>query len=145
MESRSEQKKRQRLPRFTDRLPLGDQGLAVSPFCLGMVREAVTVCAAFDAGINFFFLSTDLHWPLYENARRGLRQLLRQFRIGARFGVESRNGYGQRLDTTLADDDAGFGARRAGKYGKEKNQNKKKIFFHYNIFLGSKLTVMTFH
>jgi hypothetical protein len=76
MGSRSEQKKRQRLPHFADRLPLGDQGLAVSPFCLGMVREAETVCAAFEAGINFFFLSADLHWPLYENARRGLRQLL---------------------------------------------------------------------
>lgn len=31
---------------------------------------------AFDAGINFFFLTADMHWPLYENARRGLAKLL---------------------------------------------------------------------
>ena len=64
------------LPRFTDRLVLGDQGLRVSPFCLGMVRSADAVCAAFDAGINFFFLSADMHWPLYEASRRGLERLL---------------------------------------------------------------------
>src|SRR5262245_29258591 len=64
------------LPKFTDRLALGDQGLRVSPFCLGMVRSADAIGAAFDVGINFFFLSADMHWPLYEPSRRGLEQLL---------------------------------------------------------------------
>jgi hypothetical protein len=64
------------LPRFSDRLALGEGGLAVSPFCLGMVRQPATVSAAFDGGINFFFLSADMHWPLYEPARRGLKDLL---------------------------------------------------------------------
>lgn len=32
--------------------------------------------AAFDAGINFFFVTTDMHWPLYEGLRAGLRDLL---------------------------------------------------------------------
>ena len=61
---------------MTDRLVLGETGLRVSPFCLGMVRSDETACAAFDAGINFFFLSADLHWPAYELARRGLAKLL---------------------------------------------------------------------
>ena len=61
---------------MTDRLVLGETGLRVSPFCLGMVRSDETACAAFDAGINFFFLSADLHWPGYELARRGLAKLL---------------------------------------------------------------------
>jgi predicted aldo/keto reductase-like oxidoreductase len=67
---------RKRLPRFTDRLVLGDQGLRVSPYCLGWVDSAETVGAAFDAGINFFFITTDLHWPGYEATRRGVRELL---------------------------------------------------------------------
>jgi hypothetical protein len=67
---------RTRLPRFTDRLALGREGLAVSPFCPGIVRMPETIGAAFDAGINFFFLTADMHWPLYGNTRRGLRQLL---------------------------------------------------------------------
>jgi hypothetical protein len=61
---------------LTDRLALGDTGLRASPFCLGMVSSDDTACAAFDAGINFFFLSADLHWPAYELARRGLEKLL---------------------------------------------------------------------
>jgi aryl-alcohol dehydrogenase-like predicted oxidoreductase len=65
-----------RLPCFTDRLVVGQRGLEVSPFCLGMVRDPAAVSAAFDAGINAFFLSADMHWPLYEPARRGLRDLL---------------------------------------------------------------------
>src|SRR4029434_7055409 len=64
------------LPRLTDRLAIGETGLQVSPFCLGMVRSEDTASAAFDAGINFFFLSSDLHWPFYEKARRGLEKLL---------------------------------------------------------------------
>ena len=60
---------RAHLPRFTDRLALGGQGLAVSPFCVGMVALPETIGAAFDAGINFFFVSADMHWPLYEATR----------------------------------------------------------------------------
>jgi hypothetical protein len=64
------------LPRLIDRLSLGTGGLRVSPFCLGMVGESAVVSAAFDAGVNFFFVSADMHWPLYENTRRGLADLL---------------------------------------------------------------------
>src|SRR3954451_19121946 len=67
---------RRSLPRLQDRLALGDHGLLVSPFCLGMVGSPETVCAAFDAGINFFFVTADMHWPLYDQARRGLTDLL---------------------------------------------------------------------
>jgi hypothetical protein len=66
---------RKSLPRFTERHALGVGGLEVSPFCLGAVSSAETVCAAFDAGINFFFVSADLHWPAYEATRRGLEML----------------------------------------------------------------------
>jgi len=72
--------RRASLPRPTDRLPLGRSGLTVSPFCLGQVRDPATVFAAFDAGINFFFVTADMHWPLYEPLRRGLIQLLRRGR-----------------------------------------------------------------
>jgi aryl-alcohol dehydrogenase-like predicted oxidoreductase len=65
-----------RLPRFTDRLSIGGPDLRVSPFCLGMVRAPGTVAAAFEAGINFFFLTADMHWPLYEASRRGLAALI---------------------------------------------------------------------
>jgi hypothetical protein len=67
---------RQGLPRADDRLPLGGSGLRVSPICLGITPSPDTVLAAYDAGINFFFLTADLHWPLYEGLRRGLEQLL---------------------------------------------------------------------
>jgi hypothetical protein len=50
--------------------------LEVSPVCLGIVGRPEIVPAAFDAGINFFFLTADLHWPLYEGLRRGLQLLL---------------------------------------------------------------------
>jgi hypothetical protein len=64
------------LPEITDRLPLGDGGLMVSPICLGIVTNPSVVSAAYEAGINFFFVSADMHWPLYEQTRRGLQQLL---------------------------------------------------------------------
>lgn len=66
------------LPRFEDRMALGASGLMVSPFCIGCVEDPQTVLAAYDAGINFFLLTADMHWPLYESTRRGLRQLLRR-------------------------------------------------------------------
>jgi hypothetical protein len=43
-----------------------------------MVRSPAAVSAAFDAGINFFFISADMHWPLYEPLRQGLKDLLRR-------------------------------------------------------------------
>lgn len=65
-----------RLPRLADRLPLGRTGLEASPFCLGMVDAPGLVLAAFEAGINFFFVTCDLHWPRYRPLREGLSQLL---------------------------------------------------------------------
>jgi hypothetical protein len=67
---------RTRLPKPSDRLPLGTSGLMVSPICLGHT-SAETVIAAFDAGINFFFVSADAHWPFYAGVRTGLEKLLR--------------------------------------------------------------------
>lgn len=64
------------LPRANDRLQLGASGHQVSPLCLGIVGDPDVVSAAYDAGVNFFFLTGDLHWPLYENLRAGLRDLL---------------------------------------------------------------------
>lgn len=66
--------RRTTLPQATDRLALGD--LRVSPFCIGMVGDPDTIDRSFDCGINFFFLSADLHWPRYEAARAGLARLL---------------------------------------------------------------------
>jgi hypothetical protein len=63
------------LPRFTDRVRLGASGVEVSPYCIGITRDADTVAAAFDAGINFFFVSGDLHWPQYEPLRTGIARL----------------------------------------------------------------------
>ncbi|HVP62337.1 MAG TPA: hypothetical protein VMT11_17395 [Myxococcaceae bacterium] len=78
---------RKSLPLPGDRLLLGPAGLQVSPFCLGLVRDPRTVLDAFDAGINFFFLSLDLHWPLYEGTRRGLAALLARNSIRDRIVV----------------------------------------------------------
>src|SRR5262249_31346387 len=72
------------LPQFRDRLVLGNQGLRVSPDCLGIVRSPETVEAAFDAGVNFFFVTADMHWPLYEATRQGLRALLARGRFVGR-------------------------------------------------------------
>ena len=68
---------RETLPKLTDRIPLGD-GLEVSPVCLGMVSKPELVSAAFEAGINFFFVTADMHWPMYEPLRRGLKALLKK-------------------------------------------------------------------
>jgi hypothetical protein len=69
---------RKNLPHFEDRLVLGDHGLRVSPFCIGHVGSPDTIEAAFEAGINFFFISADLHWPWYEGTRQGVRRLLKR-------------------------------------------------------------------
>lgn len=63
------------LPRLTERRQIGNLG-TVSPCCLGLVARREAVPAAFDAGVNFFFLTADYHWPLYEELRLGLRDLL---------------------------------------------------------------------
>lgn len=65
------------LPRLTDRHSLGS-GLLVSPVCLGVVPSPKVVLEAFDAGINFFFVTADMHWPLYEPLRQGLAQLVKR-------------------------------------------------------------------
>lgn len=67
---------RARLPQLGHRYALGHTDLRVSPFCLGMVGDPRVIPAAFDAGINFFFVSSDMHWPYYEGIRRGLAMLL---------------------------------------------------------------------
>lgn len=64
------------LPKFRDRRRLDPSGLVVSPFCLGMVADPKIIPAAFDAGVNFFFLSVDKSWHYFEKARRGLAMLL---------------------------------------------------------------------
>jgi hypothetical protein len=58
----------------SERVPVG--GLEASRLCLGMAGRADVVHAAFDAGVNFFFVTADMHWPLYEPLRRGLAALL---------------------------------------------------------------------
>jgi hypothetical protein len=63
------------LPTFDERYALGKRGLEISPFCVGAVGSEDTPSACFDQGINFFFISADLHWPLYETTRRGLERL----------------------------------------------------------------------
>lgn len=68
--------KKSSLPRFTDRLPLGSS-LHVSPICLG-ASDVSVVEEAFARGINFFFLSVDLHWHIYEGLRVGIRRLLQK-------------------------------------------------------------------
>jgi hypothetical protein len=63
------------LPKPTDRLPLGRSGLRVSPLCLGITGSPETVIEAYEQGINFFFVTADLHWPLYDAVRKGLGKL----------------------------------------------------------------------
>src|SRR5712671_7365 len=67
---------RKTLPQATDRIPLGNTGLRVSPVCMGMTGSPETVIAAYEAGVNFFFVTGDLHWPLYDGVRKGLAKLL---------------------------------------------------------------------
>jgi hypothetical protein len=69
-------RQRYTLPRAADRLQLGNTGLRVSPFCIGITHSPDSIVQAFDLGINFFFLSADLHWPLYECTRQGISKLV---------------------------------------------------------------------
>ena len=68
--------RRSMLPRATERLVLGKSGARVSPICLGITMSPDTVITAYEAGVNFFFITADLHWPLYEPLRQGLARLL---------------------------------------------------------------------
>jgi hypothetical protein len=43
-----------------------------------MVTEPETIEVAHEAGVNFFLLSADMHWPDYEATRRGLASLFRR-------------------------------------------------------------------
>lgn len=63
------------LPRATDRLSLGESGLRVSPICLGITQRE-TVAAAYAAGVNYFFVSNDLHWIRYMPLMAGIADLL---------------------------------------------------------------------
>lgn len=65
-----------RLPRPDDRVALGRSGLEVSPICLGIAGSPEVVETAFDAGVNFFFVSCDMHWPIYAELRDGIAALL---------------------------------------------------------------------
>ena len=65
-----------RLPRASDRLRFRDTDLTVSPICIGITESPDTVIAAYEEGINFFFISGDLHWPRYAYTRAGLTRLL---------------------------------------------------------------------
>jgi hypothetical protein len=53
---------------------LGDA--RVSRLAIGAVSEWRTIPAAFEAGINLFFVSSDFHWPIYARLREGLNRLL---------------------------------------------------------------------
>lgn len=68
--------RRQVLPKFTDRLQVGTSGLSVSPFCQGYAKDPEIIAALYEAGINFFFVTADMHWPAYEGIRKGLQLLL---------------------------------------------------------------------
>jgi hypothetical protein len=69
----------------------------VSPFCLGIVRQPETIGAAFDAGINFFFLTADIAFVRYNSghagARRDLFPHLAQPGSTRLFGFKSTFGY----------------------------------------------------
>jgi hypothetical protein len=75
-----------KLPQFSDRLQLGPNRVQVSPFCLGTTTEQA-VLDAYQLGINFFFVTADMHWPLYEGTRRGLEALMRKGVLRSAFVV----------------------------------------------------------
>jgi hypothetical protein len=64
-----------RFPNLNDRYQLANIPIGVSPVCIGLVGDPNIIPAAYDMGINFFFVTADMHWPLYENLRRGLKML----------------------------------------------------------------------
>jgi hypothetical protein len=147
---------KQTLPKLTDRYALGASGLEVSPVCLGMVADPAIIPAAYDAGINFFFITADMHWPLYDATRAGLFRLFRD-RPEARekivvgvvsyvsqpeFGwlpfrevVDSLPGLSH-IDLTIA----------GGSYGHEIEQRLVTYEKHRaDRYLGTRATGVTFH
>ena len=65
-----------RLPALTDRYPPAGTPAPRQPLLPRQPSATrMTVLAAYDAGINFFFLTADMHWPIYETLRRGLELL----------------------------------------------------------------------
>ena len=147
---------RKRLPRFTDRLILGNQGLRVSPYCLGWVHSAETVIAAFDAGINFFFITTDLHWPVYEATRRGVRELLargpaiRDQVVVAAVCYQTRPIFCHGPFQELLDDMPGLGRLdvliAGAVYGDEQGRRLPVYTEHRDSgYLGARAIGMTFH
>ncbi len=66
--------RRELLPRLTDRLTLPG-GASVSPVALGITGDPTIVEAAFERGINFFFLSNDLYWWSFRHLAAGLERL----------------------------------------------------------------------
>ncbi len=65
-----------RLPRFSDRCSLRGLDIEVSHYLITVVETPDVVERAFEKGINFFLLGADLHWPMYEATRIGLRRIL---------------------------------------------------------------------
>jgi hypothetical protein len=41
-----------------------------------MVSTPEAILCAYEHGVNFFFVSADMHWPYYEHTRRGIEALL---------------------------------------------------------------------
>ena len=62
--------RKETLPRLTDRIGLGGSRLQVSPVCLGYAQSPAMIPAALDSGVNFFFITADLQWPIYEGVSR---------------------------------------------------------------------------
>jgi hypothetical protein len=67
---------RRELPPMHSRTAVG--GIEVSPVCLGIVGHADVVPRAVERGCNFFFVSCDMHWPLYEHTRNGIAAAIRE-------------------------------------------------------------------
>ena len=60
---------RARLPCAVDRLRLGETNLTANPSSIGITESTGTIAAAYEAGINFFFILGDCRWPLYAPIR----------------------------------------------------------------------------
>ncbi len=54
---------------------------SVSTLCLGIVGHPKLVRDAYERGVNFFALTTDMHWPVYESTRLGLADLFLRFAV----------------------------------------------------------------
>jgi aryl-alcohol dehydrogenase-like predicted oxidoreductase len=72
----TQDRRQNELPRAHQRILVA--GKEVSPFCLGQVKDPQTIIRAYERGVNFFFLSCDLHWAGYQACFDGLRELLRR-------------------------------------------------------------------